>query len=402
MFALGIPKFHYRRTNDVLRHSLSDPITYDVDKQEDGLFIFSFPDMDEFLFKDVVMTLKHNGVTYLGADEQLTEKKIMKLKDLIFLGEAKGYKGDSPMPFRSNPDANDQWSKDQIAKDSATIKTVVNLKMDSDVGEPVTVEYKPGTNLTDVTISWGNESHTVDFEAGDQIEDHGNEGMDIETMADSDDGRWQFILDVQAEASFPMTGDFADWDFNELIVQHHPENEDHLDPEDRSDFEDEEVAADIAAAQDDIDTMAEGMMCEACGKVHEGTCGYGKNGKIGKKPAGPNMLQERFQKLAGIKSLSEQSFDDKLAQQMGMSDDEFEDQVASRDIGDDSFGSAGTDKRTQQVITDIIQLIKSTDIDPMDVMEVIGEEFDINFEFSGGAPGFKKAGTDAGFDMRGL
>ena len=68
----------------------------------------------------------------------------------------------------------------------------------------------------------------------------------------------------------------------------------------------------------------------------------------------------------------------------------------------DAFGSAGTDKRTQQVITDIIQLIKSTDIDPMDVMEVIGEEFDIKFEFSGGAPGFKKAGTDAGLDMRGL
>ena len=69
----------------------------------------------------------------------------------------------------------------------------------------------------------------------------------------------------------------------------------------------------------------------------------------------------------------------------GFSDDE-QDDIMSRDIGDDSFGSAGTDKRTQQVTTDIIQLIKSTDIDPMDVMEVIGEEFDIKFEFSGGAP----------------
>ena len=35
-------------------------------------------------------------------------------------------------------------------------------------------------------------------------------------------------------------------------------------------------------------------------EIDEGTCGYGKNGKIGKKPAGPNMLQERFQKLAGL------------------------------------------------------------------------------------------------------
>jgi hypothetical protein len=116
--------------------------------------------------------------------------------------------------------------------------------MDSQIGEPVTVEYNPKSNLKDVTISWGNESHTVDFEAGDVIDDHGNEGMDIETMADSDDGRWQFILDVQAEATYPMTGDFADWDFDELIVQSHP---------------------DLDNWDDDIE---------------EGTCGYGKDGKV--------------------------------------------------------------------------------------------------------------------------
>ena len=96
-----------------------------------------------------------------------------------------------------------------------------------------------------------------------------------------------------------------------------------------------------------------------------------------------------------------EGFDARMQAAGGFSDEEMGD-ITSRDIGDDSFGSAGTDKRTQQVITDIIQLIKSTDIDPMDVMEVIGEEFDIKFEFSGGAPGFKQAGTDAGFDMRGL
>ena len=84
----------------------------------------------------------------------------------------------------------------------------------------------------------------------------------------------------------------------------------------------------------------------------------------------------------------EQGFDDRFDKAMtgaGFSSDEKSD-IMSRDIGNNSFGSAGTDKRTQQVITDIIQLIKSTDIDPMDVMEVIGEEFKIKFEFSGGAP----------------
>jgi len=118
-------------------------------------------------------------------------------------------------------------------------------------------------------------------------------------------------------------------------------------------------------------------------------------------------LTERFQQLAGIKPLSEEnfdniSFDNKLAQQMGMSDDEFENQVASRDIGDDSFGAAGTDKRTQQVITDIIQLIRSTGIDVEEVIEQVANEFDVPFEFGRASGMVKQAGTDAGFDMRGL
>jgi len=140
------------------------------------------------------------------------------------------------------------------------IKKVVNLKMDSDVGEPVTVEYDPTKNLQDVTISWGNESHTVDFEAGDEIDNHGNEGSDIETIANSDDGRWQFILDVYVGYQFDMTGDYEEWDFDELIIQHHPENEDHLEPEDRF----------------DQDPMEE--------DVDEGSCGYGPDGVPGDTP----------------------------------------------------------------------------------------------------------------------
>jgi len=150
------------------------------------------------------------------------------------------------------------------------VKKVINLKMDSEVGEPVTVEYDPKKNLQDVTISWGNESHTVDFEAGDVIDDHGNEGMDIETMADSDDGRWQFILDVYVAAQFPMTGDYEEWDFDELIVQGHPENEDHLEPEDRTDFQDGDGSFPNRFDED----------------VDEGSCGYGPDGVPGDTPGG--------------------------------------------------------------------------------------------------------------------
>jgi hypothetical protein len=119
---------------------------------------------------------------------------------------------------------NPKTDKKSTAQDSAMFKQVINLKMDSYIKEPVTVEYKPGTNLRDVKISWGNESHTVDFtDDVEEVDDHGNEGMDLEAIATSDDGRWQFILEVYAEATYPMTGDFADWDFEELIIQPHPD-----------------------------------------------------------------------------------------------------------------------------------------------------------------------------------
>ena len=117
------------------------------------------------------------------------------------------------------------------------------------------------------------------------------------------------------------------------------------------------------------------------------------------------LLIERFQELAGIKPLSEQpddlerlgstmakGFDDRLAQQMGMSNDEFEDQVASRDIGQGVDNTKGLFK--VGIINDIFDLINVNQIDPMEVMEAIGEEFDIKIEFIGGAPGFKQAGED--------
>ena len=87
MFTLGIPKSQYRRTTQVLGHESSKPIPYDAMKQEDGFYMFSFPEADEFDFKDIVRLLKLNGITTIGADDQLTERQIMKLVDLIPLNE---------------------------------------------------------------------------------------------------------------------------------------------------------------------------------------------------------------------------------------------------------------------------------------------------------------------------
>ena len=83
MFALGIPKRQYRRTTQVLGPYMSTPTNYNAIKQDDGFYLFTFPDADEIEFRDLVDLLKRNGITTIGADSQLTEKRIMKLADLI-------------------------------------------------------------------------------------------------------------------------------------------------------------------------------------------------------------------------------------------------------------------------------------------------------------------------------
>jgi len=85
MYTLGIPDSQYRRTTQVLGPDMANPIDYDAVDQGDGFFIFSF-DVDYDGFQDIVFLLKNNGVTTIGADDQLTERKIMKLTD-FFIAE---------------------------------------------------------------------------------------------------------------------------------------------------------------------------------------------------------------------------------------------------------------------------------------------------------------------------
>ena len=152
---------------------------------------------------------------------------------------------------------------------SGKITKVKKLKM-SNIEDEVTITEKPGKVLEDVTISWGNESHTVTFEEESVVDDHGNEGMDLEFMAESDDGKWQFILDVYAEATYPNT-DPVEWDWEELIIQSHPD----LDGDDDEDLRLE--------PEDD--------------EYEDGTPFYGDDDDLGLEP---ETLQEILQRRAGI------------------------------------------------------------------------------------------------------
>ena len=82
MFTLGIPDTQYRRTAQVLGSNNADPVPYEATKQDDGFYMFNF-DVDYDGFTDIVLLLKRNGITTIGADDQLTERKIMKLADIL-------------------------------------------------------------------------------------------------------------------------------------------------------------------------------------------------------------------------------------------------------------------------------------------------------------------------------
>jgi len=84
MFTLGIPKRDYRRATQVLGYESSEEIPYNALLQDDGFYIFSFPEVeDEYDFRKIVNKLKGESVRIIGADAQLTEKNIMKLTDLV-------------------------------------------------------------------------------------------------------------------------------------------------------------------------------------------------------------------------------------------------------------------------------------------------------------------------------
>jgi hypothetical protein len=80
MYTLGIPDRQKKRTLGYLKQKF---IKFKETPSSEGFFHISFPGINEEEFRNIVIKLKQQGVTTIGADEELTERKIMKLTDLI-------------------------------------------------------------------------------------------------------------------------------------------------------------------------------------------------------------------------------------------------------------------------------------------------------------------------------
>jgi hypothetical protein len=86
MFRLACPKgVHDDRVISFLKNEkeMIETEHFKRESDDEGLVHYIFPGMEEDNFRYIVAQLQNNGVTMIGVDTQLTEKKIMKLADLI-------------------------------------------------------------------------------------------------------------------------------------------------------------------------------------------------------------------------------------------------------------------------------------------------------------------------------
>ena len=88
MYTLGIPNRQKRRTLGYLKQNW---INFEEHPSMEGFFDLIFPELDEESFKNIVNRLKQQGVTIIGADSQLTERKIMKLTKILAEQDKKVY-----------------------------------------------------------------------------------------------------------------------------------------------------------------------------------------------------------------------------------------------------------------------------------------------------------------------
>jgi len=296
MYTLGIPSKQYRRTTQVLGHERSEPIKYGVRKQDDGFYMFSFPGADEYNFKDIVKLLKVNGITAIGADDQLTEKKIMKLTNLINLESLQEIDVNDPALMRaraardqmnqmkSNPRIGFDQALDLRGEKQELEQQISNLyrEMESDPdiepeGGPVADQYGDTLNRLEARLYKINKQiASYDMSEGedeDDEQDMADVKADIDSMMNESEDKWNAI-DVSRKAEKEV--DNKEW--NERTAKKLDMLKKLNDAgKFKKDFDEERL-------QGWVDQNYSWEKLSKQFKINEGSCGYGPNGVPGDTP----------------------------------------------------------------------------------------------------------------------
>ena len=368
MFTLGIPNKQYRRTTQVLGHERSEPIKYGVRKQDDGFYMFSFPGADEYDFKDIVKLLKVNGITAIGADDQLTEKQIMKLVDLVPLEEM-DINDPILMKMRAARAADKQAEKDidnikrmnpkSDRKSLTTLKKLGVLKKERErlmrdmeqeaepEGGPIADKYGAQLNRIDKAIAklTGTGSMTYNQAVGlNETTEKAWTAIDVSRKAEKEisnkewnerttkkldmlktlnnDGKFKKDFDEErlqgwVDQNYSWEKLSRQFKLNEAMQQGDytaiEQGWDGLTSEEHKnilvDLEINPAEADykdfdqLKAENDDFEAGVANYL-----GIDEGSCGYGEDGKLGDKPAGPDLIRKAIRKE--IKTLHEDKGND--------------------------------------------------------------------------------------------
>ena len=114
MFTLGIPNRQKKRAIGYLTRQW---VEFEEHPSEEGFIEVRFPEMDEDSFRDITNRLKQQGVTIIGVDTQLTERKIMKLTDLLTEENISGMEPSNENILKSIKGMLRKWSTTQYADD---------------------------------------------------------------------------------------------------------------------------------------------------------------------------------------------------------------------------------------------------------------------------------------------
>ena len=283
MFTLGIPLKQKRRTLGYLSNEyfpggmkkLGQQVPYEIisTDRKGGFFVISFPNMDEYEFRNIVFQLKQQGVTVIGADSQLTEKT-MKLVNLVPL-----------KPLKEDLQVTTMDGKIAIIDNPEDIKTFYRGgTVFADDSDGLTIELSKENSLDFQSLS--NPQHAYrNYQEGSNSNEV-NEGRingpfnykTLSNIARKDDSALAFVAGEKVYES----GFFISLELDGLNPN---------DPE--SFFGLKEDGESIEIRYDEVDFVETST-------VDEGSCGYAPEGEDpneADQPAGPHLLRKKIREM---------------------------------------------------------------------------------------------------------
>jgi len=275
MFTLGIPLKQKRRTLGYLSNEyfpggmkkLGQQVPYEIisTDRKGGFFVISFPNMDEYEFRNIVFQLKQQGVTVIGADSQLTEKT-MKLVNLV--------------PLKESLQVTTNDGKVAIISDPEDIKTFYRGgTVFGDDSDGDSIELSKETSLD--FQSMGFRHYQEDSNSNEVNEGRINGPFNYKTLSNiarKDDSALAFI---------PGNRIYESGFFVSLEL-------DGLDPNDpESFFGLKEDGESVEVRYDEVDFVETSI-------VDEGSCGYAPEGEDpneADQPAGSHLLRKKIREI---------------------------------------------------------------------------------------------------------